>query len=66
MKADIEDRTDRAFLPVLDVLTDAELETLFRSLTPVTRQVIAAGDLPASTPMGLRRNDLDDDSGHLT
>ncbi|SLG71323.1 SCO6745 family protein [Mycobacteroides abscessus] len=66
VKADIEDRTDRAFLPVLDVLTDAELETLFRSLTPVTRQVIAAGDLPASTPMGLRRNDLDDDSAHLT
>jgi len=66
VKADIEERTDSASLPVLDVLTDAEVETLFRTLTPITRQVIAGGDLPASTPMGLRRNDLDDESAHLT
>lgn len=65
MKADIEERTDSASLPVLDALTDAEVETLFRTLTPITRQVIAGGDLPASTPMGLRRNDLDDESAHL-
>lgn len=65
VKAGIEESTDCASLSVLDTLTDAEVETLFRTLTPITRQVIAGGDLPASTPMGLRRNDLDDHSAHL-
>ncbi len=65
LKTDIENRTDGASLPTLDALTDDEVETLFRTLTPITRQVIAGGDLPASTPMGLQRNDLDDDSAHL-
>ncbi len=41
------------------------METLFRSLTPITRKVVAAGDVPAATPMGLSRDDLDDDSAHL-
>ena len=48
-----------------DALDDDELETLFRTLTPITRAVIAGGDIPASTPMGLRRDDLDDDGAHL-
>lgn len=65
LKTDIESRTDGASLPTLDTLTDAEVETLFHTLTPITRQVIAGGDLPASTPMGLQRNDLDDDSANL-
>ncbi len=65
LKTDIESRTDRVSLPVLDALTDAEVERLFQALTPITRQVIAGGDLPASTPMGLQRNDLDDDSAGL-
>ncbi|MBA0048262.1 hypothetical protein [Mycobacteroides sp. LB1] len=66
LKTDIEDRTDRAALPTLDALTNAEVETLFRTLTPITRQVIAGGDIPMSTPMGLQRNDLDDESAHLS
>jgi hypothetical protein len=41
------------------------VETLFRALTPITRKVIAAGDVPVATPMGLSRHDLDDDSAHL-
>ena len=32
---------------------------------PVTRTVVAAGDVPAATPMGLSRDDLDDDSAHM-
>jgi Helix-turn-helix family len=58
-------RTAPMPLTALDGLTDAEVETLFRTLTPITRQVVAAGDVPAATPMGLRRDDLDDDSAQL-
>ncbi|ORA38721.1 SCO6745 family protein [Mycobacterium aquaticum] len=65
LKQTIEDRTDAAALSALDGLTDAEVETLFQTLTPITRQVVAAGDLPAATPMGLRRDDLADGSAHL-
>jgi hypothetical protein len=66
LKTDIENRTDRVSLPVFDILSDTEVEALFHTLTPITRQVIAGGDLPASTPMGLRRNDLDNESANLT
>jgi hypothetical protein len=64
LKQRIEDATDELALPVLDALTDDEIETLFRALTPITRKVVAAGDVPAATPMGLNRDDLDDDSAH--
>lgn len=65
LKQRIEDVTDALALPVLDVLGDDEVETLFRALTPITRKVVAGGDVPAGTPMGLNRDDLDDDSAHL-
>jgi hypothetical protein len=65
LKQRIEDTTDRLALAALDALDDAEVEALFRALTPITRKVIAAGDVPAATPMGLGRDDLDDDSAHL-
>jgi hypothetical protein len=65
LKQSIEDTTDRLSLGAFDALDDDELETLFRTLTPITRAVIAGGDLPAATPMGLRRDDLDDDGAHL-
>ena len=65
LKQSIEDTTDRLALGAFDALDDDELETLFRTLTPITRAVIAGGDIPASTPMGLRRDDLDDDGAHL-
>ena len=65
VKTRIEDATDRLALPALAALDDGEVEALFAALTPITRAVIAAGDVPAATPMGLRRDDLDDDSAHL-
>ncbi len=66
LKQRIEDATDRLALSALEALADDEVETLFRTLTPITRKVVAAGDVPAATPMGLSRNDLDDDSAHLS
>ena len=65
LKDQVEQCTDAAALRVLDVLTDDEVETLFRVLTPIARQVIAGGDLPGTTPMGLQHNDLDDPSARL-
>ncbi|OBB26301.1 hypothetical protein A5792_04195 [Mycolicibacterium peregrinum] len=66
VKQAVEDRTDELSVAALDALTDDEITTLFATLTPITRQVVAAGDVPAATPMGLRRDDLDDDSAHLS
>jgi hypothetical protein len=65
LKQNIEETTDRLALAAFDALDDGELEDLFRTLTPITRAVIAGGDIPAATPMGLRRDDLDDDGAHL-
>jgi hypothetical protein len=65
LKQRIEDTTDRLALAALDALSDDEVETLFRALTPITRKVVAAGDVPAATPMGVGRHDLHDDSAHL-
>lgn len=64
-KQHIEDATDALSLSAFDVLDDADVELLFRTLTPITRAVVASGDIPAATPMGLRRDDLDDDGAHL-
>ena len=61
----VELTTDALSLSVLDALSDDEVETLFQALTPIARAVVAAGDLPAMTPMNLRRNELDDNSAHL-
>ena len=57
--------TDTLALSALAELTDVEVERMFRALTPITRLVVAGGDLPAETPMGLRRDELDDDSAGL-
>jgi hypothetical protein len=65
LKQNIEDTTDGLALAAFDALDDGELEELFRTLTPITRAVIAGGDIPVATPMGLRRNELDDDAAHL-
>jgi hypothetical protein len=65
LKQQIEDTTDRLALAAFDTLDDGELEALFATLTPITRAVIAGGDIPAATPMGLRRDDLDDSAAHL-
>lgn len=65
LKDDIEARTDALSLSALDALTDDEVEALFQALTPITRAVVDGGDVPALTPMGLRRDELHDDSAHL-
>lgn len=64
-KQDIEDTTDRLALAAFDALDDGELRELFRTLTPITRAVVAGGDIPVATPMGLHRDELDDDDAHL-
>jgi hypothetical protein len=66
LKRHIEETTDQLALPALDILDDDEVERLFRALTPITRKVVDAGDVPAATPMGLGRDDLHDDSAHLS
>jgi hypothetical protein len=65
LKQRIEELTDRLALSALDGLDDDEVERLFGALTPITRKVVAAGDVPAATPMGLGRDDLHDDSARL-
>jgi hypothetical protein len=65
LKDRIESTTDALGLSALDALTDEEVETLFGALTPITRTVIAGGDLPDMTPMTLRRDELHDGSAHL-
>lgn len=65
LKDHIESTTDALSLSALDALSDDEVERLFRALTPITRAVVAGGDIPAATPMTLRRDELHDDSAHL-
>ncbi|BBY40257.1 hypothetical protein MMAN_43910 [Mycobacterium mantenii] len=65
LKDHIELTTDTLALSALDALSDDEVETLFRALTPITRAVIAGADVPALTPMTLRRNELHNDSAQL-
>jgi hypothetical protein len=66
LKNHIESTTDALALSVLDALSDDEVETLFQALTPITRAVIAGGDVPSVTPMNLSRDELHDSSAHLT
>jgi hypothetical protein len=56
LKDDIESNTDTLALSALDALSDDEVEALFQALTPIARAVIAGGDVPAVTPMSLRRD----------
>jgi hypothetical protein len=65
LKDDIEARTDILALSALDSLGDDEVEALFQALTPITRAVVAGGDIPAVTPMDVRRHELQDNSAHL-
>ena len=65
LKDRVEDRTDILALTALAALDDEAVERLFSAITPLTRAVVAGGDIPAATPMGLRRDELDDDAAHL-
>ncbi|AYE98625.1 hypothetical protein C0J29_06745 [Mycobacterium paragordonae] len=54
LKDQLETTTDALSLRAFDGLDDDELRALFSALTPVARTVIAAGDVPAATPMSAR------------
>ena len=56
LKNHIEASTDALSLRVFDGLNDAEVEALLHALTPIARTVIAGGDMPAVTPMSVRRD----------
>lgn len=53
MKTQIETRTDDAAAPAYAVLDRGERDDLLRLLRPLARAVIAAGDIPRVTPIGL-------------
>lgn len=65
LKDHVESSTDALGLSALEALSDAETEALFQALTPLTRAVVDGGDVPAATPMALRRSELHDASAHL-
>jgi hypothetical protein len=54
IRADVEDRTDHIALSAYDTLDDDRLQRLIDALVPLTRAVIAAGDIPDVTPIGQR------------
>lgn len=56
LKTDVEATTDQFALRIFDELDDAELQALFGALTPLARLVNAAGDVPTTTPMSVRRD----------
>ena len=59
LKADVEARTDAIAVGAYAALDDVELDRLTAALTPLARAVIAAGDIPTVTPMGLTFDDDD-------
>lgn len=56
VKAVVEEQTDRLAASAYDALSDGELSELRALLLPLARAVIAGGDIPRQSPMGL---DLD-------
>lgn len=56
LKNQIEATTDALALRAFDGLDDGELEALLAALTAIARTVIDGGDMPAVTPMSLRRD----------
>ena len=56
LKDHIETTTDGLSLRLFDGLDDVEVQALLRALTPIARTVIAGGDMPAITPMSVRRD----------
>jgi hypothetical protein len=54
MRADVENRTDALALSAYAVLDDQQLQQLLDALLPLTRAVLATGDIPEVTPIGER------------
>jgi hypothetical protein len=57
LKSDIETTTDRLAAPAYAELSDNEIDELTTALMTLTKIVVASGEIPSVTPMGL---DLDD------
>ncbi|HEY9311518.1 SCO6745 family protein [Williamsia sp.] len=57
LKAEIENTTDRLAAPAYARLSDSAVEDLTTSLMELTKVVVASGEIPSQTPIGL---DLDD------
>jgi hypothetical protein len=54
IRAEVEDRTDALALSAYNALGDEQLQQLLDALVPLTRAVIATGDIPEVTPIGQR------------
>ncbi|WP_438803373.1 helix-turn-helix domain-containing protein [Nocardia brevicatena] len=61
MKADIETRTDTLAASAYTILDPDEREELVQALRPLTRTVIAAGEIPRITPIGFDLQAADGD-----
>jgi hypothetical protein len=57
IRADVEDRTDALALSAYASLDDNQLQQLIDALVPISRAVIATGDIPDVTPIGQRERD---------
>ncbi|MFE6506020.1 hypothetical protein ACFVDI_04135 [Nocardioides sp. NPDC057767] len=58
-KAAIESTTDELAASAYASLVPAEVEELFTLLRPLTKAVVASGEIPGQSPMGLNLDDLD-------
>lgn len=58
LKTSVEQQTDDLAARALESLTDAELAELMAALRPVAAAIVAAGEIPAKSPMGLDLADL--------
>jgi len=54
LRADVEERTDALALSAYNALDDEQLQRLIDALVPLTRAIIATGDIPDVTPIGAR------------
>lgn len=58
-KAGIESTTDALAATAYASLEEAEVEELIALLRPLTKAVVASGEIPGESPMGLNLDDLD-------
>ena len=58
-KAGIESTTDALAATAYAALDSAEVEELITLLRPLTKAVVASGEIPGQSPMGLDLDDLD-------
>jgi hypothetical protein len=58
VKDDIEARTDELAWTAYAGLSSGDLDTLTTALRPITRSVVAAGDIPLDAPMGLNLREV--------